>query len=220
MGYSAEHTEQTRRRILEAAGRLFRREGYAGARIDAIMEEAGLTRGGFYAHFPSKQALFAACMGQELEFTERLREAAARDADDPIAGARAAIEYYLTPGNRRKIARGCSIVSNAADMARADAATRRAFSSVYDDLAAEFEALARAADARGDRAATHASDEADHDPHGAPTPRERALAALATCVGGVLLARATSGEARIEELLGACRSAVLQALVRSRRAEQ
>src|SRR3954462_10853780 len=59
MRYAADHKRRTRARILGAAGRVFRREGYHAAGVDKVMEEAGLTAGGFYAHFASKQALLA-----------------------------------------------------------------------------------------------------------------------------------------------------------------
>ena len=189
MGYSAEHTERTRRRIVEAAGRLFRRHGFAGAKIDEIMAEAELTRGGFYAHFDSKSDLFAAVMQDELEFTRQLRLAVERD---PEGGAEEAIAYYLDPANRRKIARGCTVVSNAADLARANAATRKRFARSFDDLVGEFAAIARG----------RSEDE----------ERARGLAALSTCVGAVVLARALQGEDRIEELLESARSGALAAL--------
>ncbi|MCR9097689.1 MAG: TetR/AcrR family transcriptional regulator [bacterium] len=189
MGYSAEHTERTRRRIVEAAGRLFRRHGFAGAKIDEIMAEAELTRGGFYAHFDSKSDLFAAVMQDELEFTRQLRLAVERD---PEGGAEEAIAYYLDPANRRKIARGCTVVSNAADLARANAATRKRFARSFDDLVVEFAAIARGQSEEEQRA--------------------RGLAALSTCVGAVVLARALQGEDRIEELLESARSGALAAL--------
>ena len=59
MRYPAGHKEQTRAKILQAAGKVFRREGYHAAGVDKVMEEAGLTAGGFYAHFASKEALLA-----------------------------------------------------------------------------------------------------------------------------------------------------------------
>ena len=189
MGYSAEHSDRTRRRILEAAGRLFRRHGFAGAKIDEIMAEADLTRGGFYAHFESKADLFAAVMRDELEFTRQLRLALERD---PEQGAVEAIDYYLNPQNRKKIARGCTVVSNAADLARADAATRRGFAHSFDDLADEFASIA-GGDSEEER-------------------RGRGLAALSTCVGAVVLARALQGEARIERLMESAREGALAQL--------
>ena len=59
MGYSKRHTAETRERILESAAGLFRSAGYEAASIDDIMAGAGLTRGGFYLHFKSKEELFA-----------------------------------------------------------------------------------------------------------------------------------------------------------------
>ena len=57
MRYAADRKEKTRAKILRAAGRVFRRQGYHAAGVDKVMAEAGLTAGGFYAHFDSKQAL-------------------------------------------------------------------------------------------------------------------------------------------------------------------
>lgn len=197
MGYPPEHREATRARIIESAGEHFRRKGYDGARIDEIMASAGLTRGGFYLHFGSKQDLFAATMGQELEFARRLRDAADLEGNDGKPGSRIAIEYYLNPKNRNKIARGCTIVSNAADLARAKPAARRAFSSGFDELVDEFEAIA----ARG-VSTKKAKAEA----------RERALAAVSTCVGAVILARALDGESRVNDVLEASRRTALALL--------
>lgn len=57
MPYSAEHKQATRKRIVECARRLFNRKGFSDVSVNAIMDAAGLTRGGFYNHFPSKDAL-------------------------------------------------------------------------------------------------------------------------------------------------------------------
>lgn len=59
MRYAAGHREQTRAKIFRAAGKVFRRQGYHAAEVDKVMEEAGLTAGGFYAHFGSEEALLA-----------------------------------------------------------------------------------------------------------------------------------------------------------------
>ena len=58
MRYAAGHREQTRAKILRAAGKVFRRQGYHAAGVDKVMEEAGLTAGGFYAHFGSKECFW------------------------------------------------------------------------------------------------------------------------------------------------------------------
>ena len=182
MGYSKQHTRETRARILEAASAAFRRDGYDAARIDDIMAGAGLTRGAFYAHFKSKAELFRAYVGQELDFGRQLRRAT---VEEPL-GAAAALDFYLTPGNRKNVAAGCTVVSNAADVARAPARTRRAFTRAFDGMRAAFRDVA-----------------ADTE-----NPDAAGLSAIATCIGGVVLARALSDETTVEELLAACRAAV------------
>ncbi len=185
VGYTKEHTEATRERILESAARLFRAHGFEGARIDDIMAGAGLTRGGFYAHFRSKNDLFAVYVGRELAFGRKVREAG-EQGPRLRDGADRAIDYYLTPGNRHRIARGCTVVSNAADVARASPGTRRAFTRAFEGMRETFR------DAADDAA----------------EPDAAALAAIATCVGGVVLARALADESLIEDLLAACRASV------------
>lgn len=193
MGYSKEHTAATRARILEAAGRLFRRHGYQATAIDEIMAEAGLTRGGFYAHFRSKEDLFTAVLQEELEFTRQLRRAAGDHPDDPGGGALEAVEYYLNPSHTQKIAGGCTLVATSSDIARASRRTQTAYTEVLKPLVDEFAALADTApsDARG-----------------------RGLAALATCIGGVSLARAITDRELAEEMLEACRQRVVRDLGR------
>lgn len=194
MGYSPEHTAATRARILASAGRLFRRHGFRGVGIDEIMSGAGLTRGGFYAHFKSKEDLFVQVLAEEPEFAlqlRRVREADVRtDARPPLD----AVEYYLAPGHRERVGRGCSLVANAPDIARASKRARDRFTERFQDVAAEFEALL------SERVA-------EAEP-------ERALAALATCVGGVALARGLTDDALACELLDACRVQVANILDR------
>ena len=67
MRYSKEHKEQTRQRILEAAGRVFRRGGYSATGVDAVMADAGLTAGAFYRHFDSKEHLLGEVMSVALD---------------------------------------------------------------------------------------------------------------------------------------------------------
>ena len=79
MRYAPDHKEKTRAKILEAAGRVFRRHGYHASGVDRVMEEAGLTAGGFYAHFDSKQALLAEALAHAGEEIGRRREAGLED---------------------------------------------------------------------------------------------------------------------------------------------
>ena len=180
MGYPREHRDATRERILDSAARLFRSKGYDAASIDAIMAGADLTRGGFYLHFRSKADLFSAYLGRELDFGRQLRN----------VGAAEALDFYLDPRNRRRVAAGCTIVSNAADVARSSPKARRAFTRSFDGMREEFRRIA-----------------ADRD-----DPDAAALASIATCVGGVVLGRALVDEKLVEDLLAACRSAVAREL--------
>ena len=190
MSYSRAHSEATRERILESAAVLFRRSGYDAASIDEIMAGAGLTRGGFYLHFASKADLFAAYVGRELDFGAQIERAVERRPRAPLAGAAEALDFYLAPGNRKRVAAGCTIVSNAADVARASSKTRKAFTRAFSRMQDSFRSVA--ADTK--------------DPNAA------ALASIATCVGGVVLARALADEALVEDLLAACRDSVANTL--------
>jgi len=105
MGYSKAHSERTKARILDSAAALFRSQGFEAASIDEIMAGAGLTRGGFYQHFASKEALFAEYVARELDFGRQLRQARDPDADAPEDVA-SALDFYLSPGNRERVARG------------------------------------------------------------------------------------------------------------------
>ena len=150
--------------------------------VDRIMAAAGLTRGGFYAHFPSKAALFAEVLAQEPDFARRLR--AADDAAEVIAG-------YLDPANRERIARGCSLATLTNEVPRRDRAARRAYTAHVEELVEAFAA---------------------HVPEDVPAPRERALEAIALCVGGISLARGLGDTALARELLAVCRDRATAAL--------
>ena len=193
MSYTKEHREATRERILDSAARLFRSAGFEAARIDEIMAGAGLTRGGFYLHFDSKEDLFAAYVGRELDFGRQIHSAMERQPEAPADGGADAIDFYLAPGHLKRIAEGCTIVANAADVARSSRKARRAFTRAFAGMQEEFQSLA-----------------SENAPES--EARTAALAAIATCVGGVILGRALDDKALIDELLGACRESVAREL--------
>lgn len=122
MRYPPERKEQTRQAILAAAGRVFRRLGYAGAGVDAVMAEAGLTAGGFYAHFASKEALFTEMIAQALAQTTL--GGAAPSEPDWLASL---IQRYLSPGHRDTVEQGCPLPPLLADLSRAGESARAAF---------------------------------------------------------------------------------------------
>ena len=191
MGYSKEHIAETRRLILDEAGRLMRKHGYGGVSVAKIMSAAGLTHGGFYAHFKSKEELFDAMLGEDFDFTNQLRTLSERAP----GGERAAVaaRYYLDPDNADKVAPACTLASSSQDVARGRRKTRAAFTKSFRALLEEFE-------------------QGMGEPTKNAERRPDALAALATCVGGLVIARALSDKPLVEELLRACQDSVADTL--------
>lgn len=178
-------------RILSAAARLFRESGYDGVGVDAIMNEAGLTAGGFYSHFPSKEALFAEAMAAALEPRKALRAAkgSASGGADPLADLTTLIKGYLSRAHRDSVAEGCPLPALTSDVARKSDATRESYERQFQRFVDEIEALL---------------------PEGQPAPRrERALAVVAQCVGGLMLSRAVKDEKLSDQILKASRAAAL-----------
>lgn len=184
--YPAEHKDESRRRILGEAARLFRERGYDGVGIDDIMAAADLTRGGFYGHFPSKAALFAEVIGCQPFFVEALRARTGKTGkalnEEAVRLARA----YLDPKHRETIARLCSLATLSPEVARAGSEARDAYQQGLLAIATEL--------GRG------LGDAEDPDP--------RALAALALCVGGLTLSRAVADGALADRLSTACGDAI------------
>lgn len=169
MRYPPEHRRQKKREIVRAAARLFRERGYEGVGIDTIMEACGLTRGGFYGYFRSKEDLFAETLRDDHDFIERLRERRGTSRRELLDGSLEVLSAYLDPANRDPVVRGCSIAALSIDAGR-HPAVRDAYGAAVRNLSAE---LAR----------------------GLEEPRpddERTLAAIALCVGGLLVSRAVS----------------------------
>src|SRR6476620_11471243 len=108
---SPAHTARVRAEIVEQAGRLFRLRGYAGTSIDDIMLAAGLTRGAFYAHFESKEDLFAEVIRAGDGLLRKLR------ATDATVGS--AIDAYLARDDLAANALGCTLAALLGDVARA-----------------------------------------------------------------------------------------------------
>lgn len=174
MRYGPDHKAQSRERILLVAARELRAKGPGGLGVADVMRSAGLTHGGFYVHFASKEAL----VGEALDTMFAEAAAASRRLDaalaDPQADLRKALRgflaSYLSPAHRDGPQPGCPLPALAGDMARGDAAARGKFER----------GLARTA-ARIAAALTRL---------GIAEPEAAARAALAQLVGAVALARA------------------------------
>src|SRR5262245_16871347 len=130
MRYPPSHKYATRRRIVDAASQVFRERGIAETGVDEVMRRAGLTHGGFYAHFRDKSELVAeACAAGFAAAVPNLDRIAAA----PTAGARARllIDSYLGRRHRDNHRSGCVVVAVGADMARLRGAARTGYSRAF-----------------------------------------------------------------------------------------
>lgn len=130
-------SEETRARILQAAARAIRVHGPAGIGVLDIMREAGLTHGGFYAHFASKDALIAAAIAAMFaesreRFAARVRTRTGREA------LRVWIDSYVTTEHRDNPGGGCVLATLISDMPRLDPAARAAFDEGVRGIAARL----------------------------------------------------------------------------------
>jgi TetR/AcrR family transcriptional regulator, transcriptional repressor for nem operon len=149
MRYGKDQKQATRQRILEAAGRRFKQDGIDGAGVAAVMSDAGLTNGAFYAHFASKEDLVANVLADQLR-TQRQSV----DAETPDrSGLEAFVRSYLSPQHRDQCADGCPSAALLDEIARRPAATRQVFTDellgVIDDIASRLDPTDAAA-ARAD----------------------------------------------------------------------
>lgn len=127
MRYPPTHKNVTRRRILEAASQAFRERGVAETGVDEVMRRAGLTHGGFYAHFRDKTELIAEACG--AAFDEAIPNLKRIMAQPAAAGrARLLIDSYLSIRHRDNRGSGCLVVAVGADMARLKGAAREGYS--------------------------------------------------------------------------------------------
>ena len=140
MRYGKDHKQATRQRILEAAGRRFKQDGIDGAGVAAVMSDAGLTNGAFYAHFASKEDLVANVLADQLRTQRQSFDAQPPDR----VGLEAFIRAYLSPQHRDQCADGCPSAALLDEIARRPAATRQVFTDeligVIDDIASRLDA--------------------------------------------------------------------------------
>src|SRR5205823_5671121 len=117
MRYSETHKEETHQRIVKTAAKSFRKHGINGIGVVPLMKESGLTHGGFYAHFKSKDALVGAAIDAAFEQTiSRLKRAA--DAAPQKSRRRAIIDEYISDGHRDDPAGGCAVAAFGTETAR------------------------------------------------------------------------------------------------------
>jgi len=141
MRISKEQAEDNRARVLSSATRLFREKGFAGIGVADIMGAAGMTHGGFYNHFSSKEALEGQACAQALQASVgRMRAVAeVKGAEARRAAIKAYRRRYVSVTARDAPAPNCPMVAFAGEMPRQNAAVREAFARGLKDYLAEFE---------------------------------------------------------------------------------
>ena len=133
MRYSNEHKAETRRRVLKEAAQEIRAKGPDGVAVAAVMARAGLTHGGFYAHFESKDAMIADAIGTMFD-DARGRSDAIEQTSDPRAALKAYIDFYLSPAHRDRRERGCPLPALSGDLARSGEQQRARFGKGMEAL--------------------------------------------------------------------------------------
>jgi len=139
MPYTAEHKENTRRRIVQSARRLFNRHGFNGVSIDEIMAEAGLTRGGFYNHFGTKEELYAEVVQQVLTCRDS-NDASPASGTRPRSNGGEFIAAYLSQGHFEDRDNGCPLMALPSDVARGGEPVRRAYRQVLEYMVEHLQA--------------------------------------------------------------------------------
>jgi TetR/AcrR family transcriptional repressor of nem operon len=188
MRYSKEHKQETHARIVKKASIRLREKGAHGIGVADLMKEAGLTHGGFYAHFDSREALVIEAFAYAMDrSTERWRKMA--EQTPPEKRLAAIVESYLTPIHRDDPGHGCAVPTLGAEIARESVKTRKAFSAKLEQMI----------DMMADQVADVPRKAA----------RKQAMATLATMIGTLVLSRIAGSGEFSDEILGAGREAVL-----------
>lgn len=171
MGVSRQQASENRQLIIDAAEKLFRERGVDAVGLTELTKAAGFTQGGFYNHFESKDALVVAVMNQAMEnganqLVAAIEQSRAMEAD-PV---KRQIEWYLSPGHRDDIERGCPVSAFAGDIRRLGDEARKSYA---EGVASNLEYLADALDGTNKR-----------------ERRKKAGAILSRLVGTLVLSRA------------------------------
>lgn len=178
--------EETHERIVEVAARAIRRHGYAGVGVADVMKEAGLTHGGFYAHFDSRDALLVEALERAgRESAEAIQRATAQRAGSGASAFRALVDAYLADRLLASIDAGCPVAALGCDMPRQSPSVREASAVRVQGLIAAV--------------------------RGALPGASRATASViaATLVGSLQLARALGDNAEGRAVLSAARKSLL-----------
>jgi len=188
MRYSREHKFETHERIVKRASVRLREKGAHGIGVADLMKDAGLTHGGFYAHFDSREALVIEAFAHAMDrSTERWRKVG--ETTPPEQRLATIVDSYLTPVHRDDPGHGCAVPTLGAEIARESPKTRRAFAAkleqMIDAMADQIPDISRKA------------------------ARKQATAAIATMMGTMVMARVAGTGEFSDEILAAGREAVV-----------
>jgi TetR/AcrR family transcriptional repressor of nem operon len=184
MGHSQKDKEKTHAAIVEIAAQKMRESGTEGPGVAEIMKAAGLTHGGFYKHFDSRDDLVAEAVEAAVTQGRDGIAEVTRGTEDPLA---AFVDWYLSSTHRDHPGTGCAVVAFGADAARAGERVRGTYRDQVQRYIALMEELLGG---EGEDV------------------RRRAIAAVSEMVGALLIARAVGDEDLSEEILTAARTSV------------
>ena len=188
MRYSKEHKQETHARIVKKASVRLREKGAHGIGVADLMKEAGLTHGGFYAHFDSREALVIEAFAYAMDgANERWRKIAEQTPLEKRFST--IVENYLTPVHRDDPGHGCAVPALGAEIARESPKTRKAFAAKLEQM---IEMM---------------TDQIPDVPRKAA--RKQAIAALTTMMGTLVLSRIAGTGEFSDEILGTGREAAL-----------
>jgi TetR/AcrR family transcriptional regulator, transcriptional repressor for nem operon len=192
MRYSKEHKQETHERIVKRAAVRLREKGAHGVGVADLMKEAGLTHGGFYAHFDSREALVIEAMGHIMDrSTERWRKLG--EQAPPEKRLATIVDSYLTAAHRDEPGHGCAVPTLGAEIARESPKTRKAFAVKLEQMIDMLASLIP-----------------DLPPKAA---RKQAMAAIGTMMGTLVMARIAGSGEFSDEILAAGREAILNRMV-------
>jgi TetR/AcrR family transcriptional repressor of nem operon len=184
MPYTPEHRHKTRERILRSAALHVRRHGAGGAGVDRIMAGAGLTAGGFYAHFRKKDTLVATVVSDGLQQLSSMLFAGLENVRG-VPFLTTVTRRYLSRRHRDDIDGGCIVAALLGELPRQSPEVRLAFEQGLQEVIA--------------RVSPRVPASATQNAH------DRTVATLALFAGGIMLSRAVEDPALSNRILAACR---------------
>lgn len=188
--HSQEEKAKSHDRIVEIAAERIREDGTTSPSVAEIMQAAGLTHGGFYKHFDSREDLVAEAVQRSFADSQTAAAGVIEGAEDPLA---AFVDWYVSVDHRDNPGSGCSVVALGGEAARSDPRVRAAYTDQVTRYLAQLQQLLGGA-----------GQDAAQD----PDTRAKAIVTLSTLVGAVLVARAVDDPALSDEIIGDVRAAL------------